>query len=293
MVTELSNPLNLEERLFLPRLFMLYIPNFLTIQYYVLKTQENYIRSVPRVVLDNKLWKRFYDKLDRLSKADGRMISNCVYTVDILTQDEKIIMKYNVDPNIKNDPSNQETLTNFLEDFNFLYTLPTLENGKLDNTFELLKVRNPDRPALQTNWDIFSELMDHIVKEAYFGQKIKEPKSKKIELLVDKLATFPEDAFFVPEDAKNYKEFLPFKFDYTGQALPDKEELKYLLSRPPQKIQAYLSWYSIGLLSRTLRAPISAKSEEADYFRISGLLEKWKYGKEVKRNIITLYHPIF
>ena len=114
-------------------------------------------------------------------------------------------------------------------------------------------------PPFLTDGNLISSVAYNLVKNV-----LGEPNTDNsgiATLSLENVQGFPEDAVFVPEGARNYKEFAAFRVSDNGAGFSqDKNWLEYF-TRCPEKRQHGFGLYFTGLVAKMLRAPIGISSK--------------------------------
>jgi hypothetical protein len=93
-------------------------------------------------------------------------------------------------------------------------------------------------------------------------------------LLESDLASFPSEAIYIPEGARDYKKFIAFYVKDNGWGFPLDIPLLDRLTLCPPRGKHGFGLYFTGLAARVLRAPVDIKSSPGD-------------------TTVAFYHPIY
>jgi len=99
--------------------------------------------------------------------------------------------------------------------------------------------------------------------------------AKSVNVLIEP-SSFPESASFIPDGARNYKDFIAFRVHDNGRGFPSREAREYgsYFTTCPPKGEHGFGLYFTGLVAKVLRAPVEIKSVPGD-------------------TTVSFYHPVY
>ncbi len=89
-----------------------------------------------------------------------------------------------------------------------------------------------------------------------------------------KPSDFPETATFIPQGARDYKDFIAFRVSDNGCGFPQGENLSKRFTVCPPKGEHGFGLYFTGLVAKVLRAPVEIRSVPGD-------------------TTVSFYHPVY
>ena len=122
-----------------------------------------------------------------------------------------------------------------------------------------LKVEVETNAQFSTSRAILNSVLGNIIDNA-LGIQYKADK-KVVEVRASWFTGFPETAIYIPNGARDYKEFVRFSVQNPGKFPRDKPLIDRLTICPPRGKQGF-GLYFTGLAAKVLRAPVDIKSEE-------------------------------
>ena len=128
------------------------------------------------------------------------------------------------------------------------------------------------QPTL-TKPSILFTVLENLVQNAFKAEK--EIQEGKVQLTVDYMESFPQNAVVCPEGSRQYNRFLSFEVQDRGKGFPQGVPIQNYFSRPAPKIgESGFGLYFVGAVSRIFSMPIDVRTEPGN-------------------TKVTIYHPIY
>ena len=235
---EIKNPLTTKERLNVTRL--------------IGHDSLNLLNYISRDLGDVKLAQPKVDYLRNIEK-----------TVAVLTQCDDI--------SVCENPCQGDSFVNSYEPSSITYFMEHLKKlypNKLKTFYQDPRDFLSFKPALFT-------VCTNLIKNGISAQKKAKIDDKDISVCLSSHSSkFPKNALFIPEGAKDFKNFYVFHVQNKGKPFPKDSPLINRLTKCPELGEHGFGLYFTGLVSRFLKAPVNIKSNE-------------------DLTIISFYHPIY
>lgn len=154
---------------------------------------------------------------------------------------------------------NQDKTERFAEDIS--------ENSRTIDCRFCLELQSQYSEIPMREQDFTQSVLHNLVKNSvYAGAKL-------VRINIEP-SGFPETATFIPEGARDYKDFIAFRVSDNGCGFPQGEDLNKRFTVCPPKREHGFGLYFTGLVAKVLRAPVEIKSVPGD-------------------TTVSFYHPVY
>ncbi len=234
----LSNPLTVEEKLQVTRL----IEHDSTVYFAILQNIP-----VGSVDIDKEKYHAIVEH-----------VGNIQQTIELLTQGQEVWLLDNFNLT-KLDKVSTKRITDKIG--------KVLLKGSLDSHVGDIKPMLSVRPLMYS-------ALTNLIKNGVEAQLGTKDYNTPIGLTVDSYQGFPENALFIPQGAKGYKNFVVFNVHNKGKSFPKDVPLDSYFSRKATEKGGGFGLYFVKLAAKFLKAPLNIISKQGD-------------------TTLSFYHPVY